>query len=321
VVIGPERQGSPGDIRKRKGGSREAWRSIDDLTDAGGRETGRENGHRRHLETNAMSRCRISVIITSYNMGAYLPETLESALAQSHCDREIIVIDDGSTDDTADRIEPYKERIRYVRQDNAGIAAARNHAVRIARGDYVALLDADDLWVPEKLETQSSVCAAFPECGLIFCNGVMFEGREIIRPSLLSQYWLARLAKAGAQALATHAHKTLISASPISCPAQTLIPRRVVDAVGPFEGDRACDYDYYLRIAQCYPIAFHGHSLVRYRFRSDSMSGPWKDRNFDHTARIDTLRRHYRRCANESDREAVLRSIRHWSAPQQSGGR
>jgi glycosyltransferase involved in cell wall biosynthesis len=107
----------------------------------------------------------VSVIIPTYNRGALLVEAVESALAQRRPPDEILVVDDGSRDDTAARMAAYGERVRYVRQANAGPSAARNHGFRLARGEYLALLDSDDLWTPDRLERQLEVLQRTCGCG------------------------------------------------------------------------------------------------------------------------------------------------------------
>jgi glycosyltransferase involved in cell wall biosynthesis len=107
----------------------------------------------------------VSVVIPTYNRGGCLPETIASALAQTHAHLEIVIVDDGSTDDTREVIArrwPNEPRIRYLRQPNRGVSAARNHGMANARGDFVALLDSDDLWMPWKLEAQLACMEHFP---------------------------------------------------------------------------------------------------------------------------------------------------------------
>ena len=96
----------------------------------------------------------VSVVIPTYNYGRYVTEAVESALAQTLPPTEIIVVDDGSTDDTVARLQPYMGRIRYIHQENQGLSAARNTGIRNATGEWIALLDADDLWHRQKLEVQ-----------------------------------------------------------------------------------------------------------------------------------------------------------------------
>ena len=96
----------------------------------------------------------VSIVIPTYNYGHFVGEAVESALGQTWSAREVIVVDDGSTDDTAERLASYGTQIHYVRQNNLGLSAARNTGIRLARGRFVALLDSDDVWHPRKLELQ-----------------------------------------------------------------------------------------------------------------------------------------------------------------------
>ena len=111
---------------------------------------------------------RVSVIVPSYNAERFLRAALDSALAQEGIALEVLVADDGSTDGTAAILAGYGDRIRVLRQDHRGPAAARNAATREARGEYVALLDADDRFRPEKLARQAAVLDARPDVGLVY---------------------------------------------------------------------------------------------------------------------------------------------------------
>lgn len=97
---------------------------------------------------------RVSVVIPAYNSGKYLARTIDSVLAQTRSADEIIVVDDGSTDDTESVAKSYVNKIRYIHQENAGPSAARNTGIRAAKYDWIAFLDSDDQWLPEKLELQ-----------------------------------------------------------------------------------------------------------------------------------------------------------------------
>src|SRR5262245_56795787 len=101
----------------------------------------------------------VSVVIPSYNCGHLVTEAVDSALGQTTPPTEIIVIDDGSKDDTGERLSGYEGRVRYFRQENQGVAAARNSGVQEAVSEFVAFLDADDVWHPRKLELQLEVLA------------------------------------------------------------------------------------------------------------------------------------------------------------------
>jgi glycosyltransferase involved in cell wall biosynthesis len=132
---------------------------------------------------------QVSVIIPTYNYARYLPRSIESVLAQTYQDFELIVVDDGSTDETASVMDAYTkkypERLRYIRQNNSGPNAARNNGIDSARGEYIALLDADDEWLPEKLEKQVSYALTIPKCGIIGCGlrWVTDEGTVIYESS------------------------------------------------------------------------------------------------------------------------------------------
>jgi glycosyltransferase involved in cell wall biosynthesis len=109
----------------------------------------------------------VSVVIPTYNYGHFVCQAVESALAQTYANIEVIVVDDGSTDDTVQRLAPYRDRIRYIHQENRGLSAARNMGIRHATGEWIALLDADDLWHPQKIDTQLNAVRGFGPVGLI----------------------------------------------------------------------------------------------------------------------------------------------------------
>ena len=97
----------------------------------------------------------ISVIIPTYNRAALLCEAIDTVLSQTYTNTEIIVIDDGSTDETTAAVQKYGDRVRYTRRPNAGVNAARNLGLKQARGEFVALLDSDDLWAPSRSSCKS----------------------------------------------------------------------------------------------------------------------------------------------------------------------
>lgn len=105
-------------------------------------------------------RADISVIIPTYNRGAYIARTIHAVQAQTVRPHEILVIDDGSTDDTADVCARYDEQVRYVKQANGGVSVARNHGASLASGHWLAFCDSDDIWRADKLETQLAVLNA-----------------------------------------------------------------------------------------------------------------------------------------------------------------
>lgn len=111
---------------------------------------------------------KVSVIIPTYNRGALIVEAIESVLAQTFQDLEIIVVDDGSTDDTLERLEPYRSAISIVKTDHGGAAHARNAGLSAAKGKYVAFLDSDDRYLPHKLALQVQILDQFPDVGMVY---------------------------------------------------------------------------------------------------------------------------------------------------------
>jgi glycosyltransferase involved in cell wall biosynthesis len=222
----------------------------------------------------------VSVIIPARNAGAYLAETLVSALEQTWHNLEVIVVDDGSTDDTRAVVTPFLPHLYYERQEHLGLAVARNRGIQLTRGEFIAFLDADDLWHPEKIRVQIAVAKRHPLTGLIVSDGEEFADNQIIRRNLLpADLFEGSLTEdfvtSSAHEVTGEFHREFIAGCPIACPAQTLIPRRVVERIGPFTMSRFGDYDYYRRISQVYPITFHRDVLVRYRYRAESLSGPY----------------------------------------------
>ena len=125
---------------------------------------------------------RVSVVVPCYNGARHLREAIESALLQTHGDVEILVVDDGSTDDSATIAEGYMPRVRCIRQTNAGPSAARNRALEIATGEFVALLDADDRYHPTKLALQVEVLNARRDIGAVYCGWRLVDVTGAILP-------------------------------------------------------------------------------------------------------------------------------------------
>jgi glycosyltransferase involved in cell wall biosynthesis len=183
----------------------------------------------------------VSVVIPSYNYGRYVTEAVDSALGQTYRDLEVIVVDDGSTDDTRERLAPYGDRIRYIYQENRGLPGARNTAIRASRGEWIALLDADDLWHPEKTEVQLRAARAHGPCAVIGSTPVDGAMPEHLPPD-------PEVRRLGL--------RDFLLATPFGT-TSALIRRDCFDEVGLFdERLRAVeDRDMWLRIAARLPIA------------------------------------------------------------------
>jgi glycosyltransferase involved in cell wall biosynthesis len=204
----------------------------------------------------------VTVIIPTHNYAEYLSEALESVLAQDYSPLQIIVIDDGSTDETSAVVERYIQRgVEYVYQENSGPGPARNEGIRRARGSVVAFLDADDTWLPDKISLQIAHLRAHPELGLVGSAG--FDCDRTNRPTGV------RVAPA---IEAEMAFERLLVRNFVQ-PSGAIVPKPCLDAVGGFKSMRfGEDWDLWLRIAQRYPIGFVQKPLFRRREHPANLS-------------------------------------------------
>jgi len=205
---------------------------------------------------------RVTAAIVTYNRDRYLPDAIESVLDQTYRDLELIVVDDGSTDGTADAIAPYEDQIRYVRLEHQGKARARNTAVSLAEGELIAFCDSDDCWMPDRLERQLPVVDERPEVGMFHghIDLVDDDSRPLPEQTDAHRVLLARAHRHGA----TYAGY----ADNCRCFSSTIVVRRdVFDAVGLYDDELLIeDYDFYLRLVRDFPVEFlDGAPLARYR--------------------------------------------------------
>lgn len=216
---------------------------------------------------------KVSVIIPAYNAAPYIAETLASVFAQSYPDYEVIVVDDGSTDDTLAVLEQFADRITLIRKPNGGPASARNAGLRQARGELLAFLDGDDLWLPDKLAAQVEFCEQHPTAGLVYGEALMFtqDGAEkrIER-------------KIGYTEAPTFWPTFCLLLYGDFIPNSTVVIRRAcLERVGYLNEDRALiaveDYEYWLRIAKYFPIAGLPRPLAYYRLRPGNLMGAGAD--------------------------------------------
>ncbi|MCA9456064.1 MAG: glycosyltransferase family 2 protein [Nitrospira sp.] len=129
----------------------------------------------------------ISVVIPAYNAEVFIGQTIQSVLDQTYPWHEIIVVDDGSTDSTKEALKRFEGRIRYLHQQNKGPSAARNTGIQSAKGDFICFLDADDLWIPEKLEVQLAFMEANPDIALVCSDYEEFNEEAIVLSSFLAE--------------------------------------------------------------------------------------------------------------------------------------
>ncbi|MDD2921516.1 MAG: glycosyltransferase family 2 protein [Anaerolineales bacterium] len=209
---------------------------------------------------------KVSVIIPTYNRADLILQTIGSVLAQTFTDYEIIVIDDGSTDNTAEILRELIEagKIQYVWQENKGESAARNHGLRLARGKYIAFLDSDDLWLPQKLEAQVTYLEAHPEAGLAQSAFAKFDdatGEDLgTRNSAWFSGWIYP--------------EILMHWSDLMAVDAVLIPAKVIEHVGGFDETlrKGEDPDLWRRISRHYPFIAMPEVLTKVRVHSGSVS-------------------------------------------------
>jgi len=204
----------------------------------------------------------VSVIIPTYNAEQYIAVAVESVLGQSYRQFELIVIDDGCTDRTAEKLAAYKEA-RVIRQGNAGPSAARNHGIRIAKGKYCAFLDSDDIMMPERLKLQVHKMEEHSEAGLVYTDLMTFDENGIVHKSK-KEFIKPHSGKVLGKLL----RENFITASTV------MVRRDCFKKAGYFDEsmNHSEDYKMWLNIAKYYSIEYVDLPLVKYRYHEGSLS-------------------------------------------------
>lgn len=205
----------------------------------------------------------ISVIIPAYNVENTIVKTITSVQAQTFLDWELIVINDGSTDDSLQLLNEIKDyRLKIFSYQNGGLAVARNRGINHATGDFIAFLDADDLWTPDKLELQLEALQKKPEAGVAYSWTYFMEEKgkyfHTDRPLFFEGNVFANL----------------LTNNFIASGSNPLIRRQAIESVGEFDPlvSGAADWDYWLRLAACWQFVVVRKAQIFYRLSSSSMS-------------------------------------------------
>ncbi|MCF6150425.1 MAG: glycosyltransferase [Candidatus Kuenenia sp.] len=210
----------------------------------------------------------VSIIMPTYNCAGYLPEAINSVLAQTYDAHELIVIDDGSTDNTKSVLAPYMEKIQYIDLGrNEGLPIARNTGIHAARGEYFAFLDADDIWMPEKLEVTMEQFLKNPDVGMVYSKHINIDSKSQFREGKIR----GKL-PSGNIFLQLFFEQNFVICSSV------VVRKDVFHATGLFDFDlvNCQDWDMWLRITFYYKVIGINTPLVKYRHSSKSLS---KNRN------------------------------------------
>lgn len=206
---------------------------------------------------------KLSVIIPVYNELSTLEPAVRAVLAVNEAD-EILIIDDGSTDGTREALAPYLNRLTYIYQENQERSAARNAGIRVATGTYVAFLDADDAWLPHKLERQMIALAEHPEAVLAYCQATYMDADDNDIP--FRGQWLC--GRAAHKTIVEDLSRALVTANVVyGGGSMPLVRRSALDRAGWFD-EGLCypeDWDLWARLSHLGPFAYIPQPLVRYR--------------------------------------------------------
>jgi len=240
----------------------------------------------------------VSVIITTFNRARFVEEAIRSVLLQRRlAPLEIIVVDDGSTDNTPEVVETFGSFVKYVFQDHRGVSSARNHGIALSSGEWIAFLDSDDLWLPDKLSRHWQFCMENPDILISQTDEIWLRHGVRLNPRKYHEkpdgYCFDRLLE-----------RCLVS------PSAVMIHRSVFDAVGVFdERLLACeDYDLWLRIGYRFPIGLVRKKLVIKRGgHVDQLSGSIEA--LDRFRIFAMVKLFLREPLSEEQRQAVIREL------------
>ncbi len=212
---------------------------------------------------------KVSVVLPSYNSMTYLPETLESVLRQTFTDFEVLIINDGSSDNivqwASGLVDP---RVRLISQQNQGVSVARNTGIAQAQGEYIAFLDADDLWEPTKLEKQVPCLKDNPEIGLVHTWMAVIDQQgkptgRVMTSNAEGEVW-----------------QQLVEQNTVAC-SSVIVRRSCFETVGVFLPRNECpvdveDWEMWIRVASRYPFAMVKEPLMLYRQHPNNTSKNWQ---------------------------------------------
>lgn len=209
----------------------------------------------------------VSVIIPVYNGEKYIAEALESVFNQTYSNYEVVVVDDGSTDGSEQIIDQYSDKVKFIKQTNSGPAGARNNGIKNSIGEYIAFLDCDDIWVPEKLQEQVNRLENNKEFGLVYSDFGKFDEHGVIEQSASQSRNLF---------MPSGNIFPYLFFDPLCWTSTVLVKRSCLDEIGIFDEDKkiqiAEDYDLWLRISRKFEIGYLDSVTAMYRQAPNSLT-------------------------------------------------
>lgn len=214
---------------------------------------------------NFLENCKVSVIIPTYNRAWILKKAIDSVLSQNFKNFELIVVDDGSTDDTQDLLKDYQEKVYVIHQENRGVSAARNKGIKKASGDLIAFLDSDDAWLPEKLSIQVDFFKTRPDALICQTEEIWIRNGKRVNPKKKHK-------KPSGMIFEPSLALCLVS------PSAVMMRKSLFEKIGLFDENLpACeDYDLWLRIGCTHPIyLIDSPMLIKRGGHEDQLSRSW----------------------------------------------
>ncbi|MEJ2647391.1 MAG: glycosyltransferase [Sedimentisphaerales bacterium] len=252
----------------------------------------------------------VSVIIPTYNRSKYVTKAIESVLAQTYKSYEIILIDDGSSDDTKELIKPYLDRVKYFYQDNSGASAARNNGIRNAKGQWIAFLDSDDEWLPDKLAVQTRFIEKHSEivAHMVNINLVNYNGKS------LNSFLHCKFPHENEEGLIKEPFIPHLRYRTLAMPSGVMCRRECAINAGLFD-ESFCigeDYDFMCRLALQGSWGYCSFELVRMYHRTESTMRLSSFKN-DYSTMIGNLIKTHKKLLQceltETERKHVIRVL------------
>ena len=218
---------------------------------------------------------KVSVIMPNYNYGRFLGEALQSVLGQTFADFEIIVVDDGSTDNTKEVVGSFADtRVKYIYQENRGVSAAYNRGILASSGEYIAFLDADDVWLPQKLELQVKVLDSCPDVALVCSDGFVLDDQT---GGIIGRFWHGAKQFHGwfsPREASQNALRNLLFRGVFIFESGTMVRREVFGEVGGFDESLKThlDWEMFVRVTQRFAISTIDIPLAKKRHHGARLS-------------------------------------------------